>query len=358
MKLHLGIALTLAALAFAFTLTTTAQAGGDLDNWQSIVLPDECRLAEMAEPAGDGRPVSASDEPADGTLSADAATMRDAAGGEKVILWPGFLTGLRGFEGFAPPLGNPIYFEDPRIRSEIDIVHVWHKFPGGSTHSGGDLNLVAVQLRLALTERLALIANKSGYIWLRSDALPDHDGWADIALGLKYALVVDRDNQFLLTAGVRWELENGTGGALQGNGQELSPFVSFAKGWDRFHLMGNVTGRIPLDRDEGNHVISWDLHADYEVCPRALGGLFAVAEVHGLHYVRSGNRIGLDVGGIDVASLGSTNVAGSSVFWAGIGLHWELTPNISIGSMWEFPLHNADGDSFGQRVTSHLRISW
>ncbi len=331
MKLHLALPALLVAVLIA-----NPTLADDPDDWADLVLPP--RAAEMADAAA--------------PESAEAPAARND------ILWPGFLTGTEGFDDFVPPIGNPIFFEDPRIQSSVQIVHIWHQFPGGSTHSGGDLNAVAVQARLAVTERLAVIATKSGYMWLRSDALPDHDGWSDIALGAKYALWVDPEQQFILTAGVRWELSNGTGGVLQGDAQELSPFVSFAKGWDRLHLLGNVTGRIPVDRNEGNHIVSWDLHLDYEVCPHAFEGLYAVAEVHGLHYLRSGDRTGLDVGGIDVANLGSVNVAGSFVIWGGVGFEWKLTEHLSVGSMWEFPLHQADGDSFGQRVTSHLRLSW
>ena len=37
---------------------------------------------------------------------------------DPTILWPGFLNGLRGFENFYNPVGNPLYFETPLNNTE------------------------------------------------------------------------------------------------------------------------------------------------------------------------------------------------------------------------------------------------
>ena len=53
------------------------------------------------------------------------------------LLWPGFMTGLSGFEGFVKPVGMPIYFEDPFITNDLNLFYIYHKVPSGSQIRGG-----------------------------------------------------------------------------------------------------------------------------------------------------------------------------------------------------------------------------
>ena len=184
------------------------------------------------------------------------------------VLWegnPGFLNGLRGFEHFYNPVGQPLYFETPFNNSGVRFLFLHHEFSDGSPLAGGDLNIVAVQARIAITERLGFIATKDGYSWLDAGALPEESGWNQLAAGLKYAFYVDREADFVATAGARLMLVTGEDKVLQSDTEELSPFISVAKGFDRLHLIGNVTYRFPFDDDKGNQVLMWGLHADYEV---------------------------------------------------------------------------------------------
>lgn len=274
------------------------------------------------------------------------------------VFWPGFLTGMRGFEHFYDPIGQPIYFESPFINTSARLLFLHHEFSDGSQLQGGHVNVLAAQARLAITDRLALIATKDGYSWLDAGALPEDEGWNDIAIGLKYAFWVDHEADFVATVGARWQWGNGDGAVLQGMSQEISPFISFAKGFDRLHLIGNLTLRVPFDRDDGNTIFQWDLHADYEIAPDALPGLAPCIELHGLHYWTNGTRLPLKVGGLDYANIGSSNVAGSAVVWAGVGARWKLTPHVSIGSVYEFALTNRNADIMDDRITVDVTFTW
>jgi hypothetical protein len=274
------------------------------------------------------------------------------------ILWPGFLSGLRGYEHFYDPVGNPLYFETPFNNTSFKFLYLWHGFPDGSQIGGGDLSAFALQIRLALTERLGFIATKDGYTVLNAGILPPDEGWNDFAVGLKYVFIENKESDYVMTGGFRWEWANGSEDVLQGDSQELSPFVSVAKGWDRLHFLGNITTRIPMNGNKGNHVLSWDLHLDYEIAPETLPGFAPLVEIHGLHYLSNGDRLPLDVGGYDYTSTGSEGVAGDSVFAMGLGFRWKLTPNASVGSTWAFPLHNPDNDIMGSRVTVDMTLSW
>lgn len=317
---------------------------------------------EKSPPEGNQPPAGESPPPAE---RRDALTL----GGPSYLLsseritpsevgWPGFLTGTRDFDGFADPVGNPLYFESPFAHTSAKFLYLWHKFPEGNDLGGGDLNVFALQLRLALTDRLAFIATKDGYSRLRAGILPADDGWNDAAIGLKYAFYQDKESQMVWTGGLRWEWHNGSTGVLQGGSDELSPFISFAKGWDRFHMLGNVTGRLPMDSGDGNYILSYDLHFDYEIAPTVLPGFLPLVEFHGMHYLSDGDRLPLGVGAMDYSNIGSNNVAGNSVYWCGIGWEWKLTPHLALASTYEFPLHTTDTDIMDQRVTATATLRW
>lgn len=272
----------------------------------------------------------------------------------KEIFWPGFLTGLRGFEHFYNPIGQPIYFETAMNQTGLRLIYLHHEFAGGSQLNGGHLDVFAAQARVALTERLGLIATKDGWSKLRAGLLAADDGWNDIALGLKYVVYADKELDLVVTPGIRYQAGNGDAGVLQGNCQEFSPFLSVAKGFGDLHLMGNITGRIPLDKDKGNNIVQWDLHADYEI----FKGIAPAVEIHGLHYLSNGTALPLEVGGLDYTNLGSRFVSGSTVVWAGVGGRVKLTPNASIGATFEFALTNRKADIMDKRVTVDIELTW
>src|SRR5262249_23741305 len=63
------------------------------------------------------------------------------------------------FNDFISPMTNPVYFEDPRNLTEARLIFLNHQIPG-AVLGGGDVQLLALQIRAALTERLSLIATK------------------------------------------------------------------------------------------------------------------------------------------------------------------------------------------------------
>ncbi len=277
---------------------------------------------------------------------------------EPTIGWEGFLNGLRGFEHFYNPVGQPIFFETPFNNSGIRAIYLHHNFSDDSTLAGGSVDVAALQVRLALTERLGFIAIKDGYSWLDSGALPEEEGWNEIGAGLKYAFYVDREADFVMTGGARLILDSGEDKVAMWGTDEVSPFISVAKGWDRLHLIGNLTYRIPFDDDDGNQVFMWDAHLDYEIAPESLPGLAPLIELHGVHYTTDGERLPLDVGGLDYANFGSSDVAGSSVVWAGFGARWKLNPHASIGAVYEIGLTDHDEDIMEDRVTVDFELTW
>ena len=123
----------------------------------------------------------------------------------------GFISGLRGgFEEMPRPVGSPLYFEDPFINTDIRPFMLYHEFPRDSLLGGGDLFVLGVSARLALSDRLQFIATQDGYSDLEADAVPEGEGWNDLAAGLKYAFYVDHEEMAVASVGVRWTLSNGS----------------------------------------------------------------------------------------------------------------------------------------------------
>lgn len=311
---------------------------------------------------------SAAQSPAPAATQATTPAAPDAAAGylltdrrlheDPELFWSGFLSGLRGFEGFHWPLGNPIYFEPPMNESHLRPFYLHHTFADRSQVGGGDLDVIAAQARIALTERLSFIATKDGYSFLDAGGLPEDEGWNDIAAGLKWTFYADRENQLLMAAGARYQFESGDDEVLQGNVPELSPFFSIAKGFGRFHVLAAITDRISLDGGDGNNVLQWDLHLDYDIAPDVLRGFAPFFELHGLHYLDDGDRVPLSVGGADYANLGSSDVSGSTVITAGVGARWELTPHASVGIGYHHALTNVNADIFEDRFMIDFILRW
>jgi hypothetical protein len=77
-----------------------------------------------------------------------------------------------------------------------------------------------------------------------------------------------------------------------------------------------------------------------------------------VHYLSDGERLPLSVGGLDYTNLGSADVSGSSVVWAGAGARWKLSPHASVGAVYEFALTDADDDIMDTRVTVDFQLVW
>lgn len=358
---------TVSALAAGVLMTLAGSAlGGEmlLDETKPLLGLD-LASAYQAPPADASATASAAQPAASAAATSSAVPVtgqflfsNERFHSDPVIFWPGFLSGLRGFENGFDPIGNPLYFETPYNNTSVRLLFLHHDFSPGSQLKGGYVNVYAAQARIAVTERLGIIATKDGYSQLRADILPNDEGWNDIALGAKYALIADRENDFVLTPGLRWQWRNGDKSVLQGISQELSPFISLTKGFGNLHFVADFTYRFHVGSDKGNDVAQWDVSTFYDLSDLGLKGLAPVFEVHGLHYTSNGKYIGLSVGGLDYTNLGAGDVSGSSVVWLGVGARWKLTPQVSIGSTFEFAVTNRNADIMDRRVTADITLTW
>ena len=84
---------------------------------------------------------------------------------------------------YVAPLSNPLFNETPYITTELRPIYFHQTIPDDFLTQGGDIDVVAIQARLALTDRLGIIASKDGYADIDFDSvLPDEDGFANISV--------------------------------------------------------------------------------------------------------------------------------------------------------------------------------
>ncbi len=236
------------------------------------------------------------------------------------------------FDDWISPMTNPVFFEDPRTLTELRGIFIQHKFPQAA--GSGDVQLYAVQLRAALSDRLSIVASKDGYIV--SDNPLVRDGWADVSLGLKYNLIRDCATETLLSTGFAYELPAGTPRTLQGNGD--GEFHLYLTGGTEiccdWHWLSAFGLRLPVDDDAEESSLYWSNHIDYH-----LGhGIYTLAEFNWFHWTESGANGIPGVSGGDLFNFGSTGVAGNDIVTGAFGLKYKPSRLTEIGVAWENPL--------------------
>ena len=262
---------------------------------------------------------------------------------------------------YVPPITNPIFNETPYITTEARPFYFYHKIPDDFVTDGGEVHLAALQLRLALTERLGFIATKDGYVDLNFDeVLDDESGFANIAFGFKYALYSEPETESILTGGLRYEIPiqdlSTSGIELQGNGDGfLNPFVTGARAFGPFGLQASLGANLALDQDEDTSILHYSLHADWEVFP----GLFPILELNGFTAIENGNRSTGALGqldGVDVLNFGSEDRDTTIVF--GGGMRYQFNDHLQFGVGAETPLTDEENTILDYRVYFDLVLKY
>jgi len=303
-----------------------------------------------------------------------APTGAGAAQPEDCPQWfPDFRCERQGrYEGFTMPVTMPYLFEEPFNTSNVSVHVVHHVFPDDSIVDNGHLTALAVQARVALTDRLGFIATKDGFVWFRpgNRLLRDQQGFFDIAAGFKYVLIDRPEDGFILSPTLRFDVPTGSSDVFSGNGDGVViPGVSWAWGYGHFHVVSDVGGRIPFDGDKESTSFFYNLHLDYGVHPHFV----PFVEVNGTHWTSSGDgtlpvrtRIGtLTLGaaqtalaagrneGNDVVNLGSQEVAGNDIVTLALGARFPITKHVHTAFSYEFPVTTRE-DLMQQRGSVNL----
>ncbi len=344
-----------------------------------------------------------------------------------IALWSAeAIAGEDPFAGFISPVSNPTNFEDARIESDARPIYIYHSIGdhfldvvsdprithtlnslglNGLQQPGGHAQILSLQARLKLTDRLAFIATKDSYVWLD----PEHDvanvvkegsGYADVAAGLKYNFFRDLTLPALLTAGLRYETPTGEPQALQGsvfrthNLSALNPglkdldlnergngmlnvFLSGVWGHENLHLLAYTGPRLALSGIDSSFY-DLSVHADYKTA----WNIYPLVELNWIHVLQGGSRLRpledtlralagdqslkLDQEGFDFFNLGAPSAGGSDLATLGLGWRWRILDNLDVlgqqggidfGVVAELPIGSNTQSIFDWRVTSDF-VFW
>lgn len=274
------------------------------------------------------------------------------------------------------PVSNPIFFEDPRIRTEVRLVFLYNRvgddfglrLPGGDLNLGGaDIYAYGAQIRYAITPRLAIIATNDVGIYFE----PDHPiegtgfqkftGYSDLDVGFKYALVDSPEHQFLFTPILTYAIPTGARRVFQGDNSGIFDVAfSTEKGFDKFHLIGNAGVRIPVDTDRNSTSLHYSLHADYYISRYFI----PLVEFNGWTVLDSPSgrkgplgvfNTAVNTEGADLINFGASNLEGNTQAAIGVGFRSKLCKNVDFGFIYEHTVTSPRG-AFEQRVTTDLII--
>jgi len=250
------------------------------------------------------------------------------------------------------PVVNPIFFESPLIESEVRPLFAYHRLDRGLLGVDADVRVYAVQLRYALTPRLAIIATKDGYMEIAPQAAGAKTlrGWNDIAAGLKYSIYQNEEQQVQITPGLTFELPSGNTEVFQGNGDgEFNVFVSAIKGFNNLHFTGNLGFRIPIDGDEETANVRYAIMVDYYTCQ----WFIPFATINAMTTLTEGTAVPFKSEGFDVINFGASNARGETQAAWGVGFRSRLHKRLDLGFAFEQGFTPSD-DIFNDRFTVDL----
>jgi len=247
-------------------------------------------------------------------------------------------------EKFVRPLTGPYFHEDSFVTTDVRAWYVDHQFYGDTI--GGDATVMALQVRVALTESLQLVAYKDGYTEFDNAAvLGDNNGFNDIGAGLKWAFLQDWENQFHMAAGIGYEIGWGDDEVLQDT-DEIRLWLSANKGFGKLHLGGVVNYIITEDDNDGlagnSDMITVHFHADYYLAE----WISPVIEINGYF---AQDDTGFPFSGVDAVSLGGGDDEDT---WTGaLGLELRpFGPELGLRAAYETELSDSIS-LFGHRWT-------
>ncbi|MFQ5716514.1 MAG: hypothetical protein ACE5GQ_05375 [Nitrospinales bacterium] len=263
---------------------------------------------------------------------------------------------------YVPPVSNPFFNENPYITTEVRPYYLNNTIPAEFLTGGGQIQAWAAQIRIALTDRLGIIATKDGYVNADfRNALLDTEGAENIAFGLKYALLSDPARDRILSLGIKFEVPTGSVGtsglSLQGGGSGFTDVFMSAAGtvptmWNKIGLQGSFGFNLANNGAHDSSMVHYAFHADYELP----FNIFPLVEINGFSTINDGSRTaGVNFEGIDLVNFGS--VRSGHVATLNAGARYKISKNIQIGGGYEFPITNRR-DLMKYRINADLVISF
>jgi hypothetical protein len=274
--------------------------------------------------------------------------------------------------GFAAPVASPFLFEDAFVVTGAQAFHVRQEIPEKSVLGGGETEVAAGQLRIAVTDRIGLVGSKAGSMWTRPENpfIPNRQTPIPLTLGVKIALHANAETARWVAFALRY------GDAFQGGGDgSLMPSLAGAARAGDFTLQGDVGGSWALDASFSSSVF-WHAHAGFarwrHVTP--------FVQLSGQHWVDGGDgsatmpltplgqlyfrstsvsvrtveRLFGSFEGADLVNLGAHDIAGRELVTGAAGVELRFG-GVSVSAAYEHPLSAHEG-VFANRVTTRVSL--
>jgi hypothetical protein len=246
----------------------------------------------------------------------------------------------RAFPNFIGPITNPILSKDPRSLTEARFLFINNIIPPTSPLEGGEIQVYALELRVALSDRLQFVADKDGIATIHAHGSPQETGLLNMNFGLKYAVVRDVEGQFIWDAGFTYEPPMGERNVLENHGDGVvSVFTTIGKeGATHWHILNTAGFQFGLNDTQNSAFFYNSLHLDQQL----FGWIYPLIELNWFHYDRGGDR-GLPPAlgeGDGLLNLGTSGVGGNDLVTMAVGLKARLGEHADTGIAWEFPLSN------------------
>jgi hypothetical protein len=261
----------------------------------------------------------------------------------------------KGEHKYVPAISNPLFNETPYITTELRPIYLHQKMPSNRAGLfGGNINLVAAEIRIALTDNLGIIATKDGYAWIDFDnttnttagvRTSDPEGLANLALGLKYAFYNNVETGTIASAGLKYEPPTGTISIntalaypldnvdLQESGDGfINAFVTGAKRYEKWGFQASAGVNVAIDNDHDSSMIHYTLHADYALTD----SVYPMVSLNGFTIYDEANRPGMTAAavagfdGVDLVNIGCSIDCGTVLTAAG-GIRYLATDNVQLG---------------------------
>lgn len=242
------------------------------------------------------------------------------------------------FDGFTGPFSNPVQTKDPRSLTEARLLFLqnWSR-PHTPVVGGASIQVYALQLRLALTDRLQLFADKDGIVRLSPKPGSSVTGLANIAAGAKYVFYRDVENQTLASLAIQYEAPTGYANIFQNQGSgNLAAYVILGKEFgDGYHALVQFGQNAAMNRQNSGYFMT-SAHLD-----KRFGKFTPFYEANWFYYNQSGTflpTLGIEGGGL--LGLGAGQIMGLNYITNAVGFKYDLTPHAELGVGYEFQLSN------------------
>lgn len=237
------------------------------------------------------------------------------------------LSGTHDFPDFINWVSNPLANIDPRAVTAIYPIFgsVWVQ--NTPPIPNADFQLYGPAITVALSDRFAFGMNQGGYAAIHASRNPverrrllardplgrfrdvadggERKGWLNLGGFFQYTLVQDVENQFLLTAGLRWVAPAGSREIFQGHGPlQLAPYVTMGKEFGCWHVLA-TTGYLFPAGPGNDHLKLW--YANVHIDRQCFGWLYPLVEFN-TNYLTKGvdERLLTRRGFVDIGNFEAT----------------------------------------------------